>query len=1033
MSGTPASACLDEVELLDLADGVPSPELRVRAEAHVDGCAACREQLAGFLRARVPSGEHPGPTLAPGTETVAPRRASNALPQLSRGTLLGRYVVLERIGAGGMGVVYAAYDPSIDRRIVLKLLHAGPEGTGSVGQRMREAQAAARTQHPNVVAVHDVGTFDDLVFIAMELVDGGTLRQHLAAARPPWHQVVRLYLQAGRGLAAAHAAGVIHRDFKPDNVLVDRSGRVRVTDFGLARMAVDLAPAGDAVTPPGPRNSTLRATSVAGTPGYIPPEVLAGKPADARSDQYSFCVSLYEGLYGTRPSREGALTSAARSPVPRAVHAIVVRGLAPAPGERHPSMEALLQALDAAAFPRTRRKAFVAAGAALAVASVAVVTAARPTPCTDAASRLTGIWDSTRKGALLAAFTATGAPTAASLHSATSRTLDAYAAAWTEAHRDACQATRVRGEQSEAAMDLRMRCLERRRRELGALADVLLTADAAGTLRAPEAAQALRPLAACADVEALAQPVPPPDRPGAAPRVEAAFERLADARARLHTGRWKEAVERAGAIASEAEALGYKPLLGEALLVQGIAQTDLRDEKAATAALRRATLASLAGRDTKHAIEALAYLIHVEGELTLRPEQVELWSEQAQALLESVGGDPLLESLVLRHRGNALARQGRQAEAIPVIQQALTLQERLDGSEHVSLSAVLNMLGDALKGMGRLDEALAHQQRAQALLEKAYGPDHPRVAILLNNQGTTLVALNRYTEALARQEESLARLERAHGPGQPANYVIALLGNMGAIHYSLGRLAEAERTLGRALRLAREAFPTGHPHRVRIGNNLALMLGREGRPEESLALFQELKKEQQVAAAEGRRNLVFARTFSYEAEVLVRIGQSERAVASARQALVLARELGAESERAGLLPALAQALLAAGDLPEAHRTIQEAVELQRRLAGAGRPLPPEVQQVLGEVLLARGDAAGALDALEQTLAAWEKAAVSPADMAPTRFALARALRLGGKEPARARALATAAREALAPTAEPRRVRLADIDAFLRAP
>jgi tetratricopeptide (TPR) repeat protein len=176
-----------------------------------------------------------------------------------------------------------------------------------------------------------------------------------------------------------------------------------------------------------------------------------------------------------------------------------------------------------------------------------------------------------------------------------------------------------------------------------------------------------------------------------------------------------------------------------------------------------------------------------------------------------------------------------------------------------------------------------------------------------------------------------------------------------------------------------------------------------------------------------------ARAFSYEADVLIRIGQFDRAVASARRALALAQEMGAESERAVLLPGLAQALLAAGDIPEAHRAIQEAVELYRRLAGAERPLPPEAQQVLGEVLLARGDAAGAQAALEQTLAAWEEAGVSPISMAPTRFALARALRLGHKDSARARELATAARDALAPTPEPRRIRLADIDAFLRAP
>ncbi|WP_224245736.1 serine/threonine-protein kinase [Hyalangium gracile] len=1041
MSQSPASACLDEVELLDLADGVPSPELRERAEAHLDSCAHCREQLAGFLRARAPAVE-PGntdPTMAATTVLRGDRSSETRMPELARGTLLGRYVVLDRLGAGGMGVVYAAYDPSIDRRIVLKLLLTSAGSVGSVERHMREAQAAARTQHPNVVAVHDVGTFEDRVFIAMELVDGGTLRQHLAATRPDWREVVRLYLEAGRGLAAAHAAGVIHRDFKPDNVLVDRAGRVRVTDFGLARMAAPALP------PPapadGPSSEPAQApaeqgkvaqTAVAGTPGYIAPEVFKGTPADARSDQYSFCVSLYEGLFGSRPSQEGARAPVGRSSVPRAVQAIVTRGLAEAPEARHASMEALLEALDRAAFPRARRRVLVAAGVGLVVVAAAVVSLRKPAACADASPRLADVWSAARKEALLRAFTATGAPTAVSLHAATGRVLDAYAQAWVGAHRDACEATRVRGEQSEAALDLRMRCLDRRRRELGALTDVLLSADKAAVLRAPEAAQALSPLSACADVEALAQPVPPPERPELAPRVEVAFGKLADARARLNAAQWKQAAERAAAVAAEAESLGYKPLLGEALLVEGMAYKDLRDDKNATSRLRRAALASLAGRDDKHAIEALVHQIHVEGEIAQRPEQVEALTEQVNALLERTGGDTLLESLLLRYRGTALSRQGRYAEGLPLLQKALSLQEQLYGKDGVELHGVLNTLGDTLKGLERLDEALALQRRAQALLEAAYGPEHPRVALVLNNQGTTLVALKRYDEALASQEKALALLERAHGPGEPVGYVVPMLSNIGANHYSLEHYEEAERFLGRALELARKNLPPGHPTRVVLSSNVAQLLLDRGRPEEAMALLRESEAEQQAASAEGRRSMWFARTFAAQGEVLLRTGQFERAVEAARKSLELLRELGAESGRAGTLPILAQALLGTGRLPEAQRAAQEAIDLHSRLSGPGGKASPESLQVLGEVLLARGDAGGARKHLEEALASWEKSEATPLTMAAARFSLARALRQARTEPERARSLATAAREALAPTPEPRRAPLADIDAFLRA-
>lgn len=1037
MSSPPASRCLDEFELLDLADGVPSAELRARAEAHIDGCTSCREQLAAFLRARAPSSAsvNTAQTTTPSTEAALPGSPRSLPPTLARGTLLGRYVVLERIGAGGMGVVYAAYDPSIDRRIVLKLLRADSHATGAAERRLQEAQAAARTQHPNVVAVHDVGTFEEFVFIAMELVDGGTLRQHLAAARPPWREVVRLYLQAGRGLAAAHAAGVVHRDFKPDNVLVDRTGRVRVTDFGLARMAPSPIPSQGDFTPaaslqPAPADGAPR-TALAGTPGYIPPEVLARRPADARSDQYSFCVALYEGLYGARPSSAEAQAAVARSSIPRAVQAVIARGLALEPGDRHPSMEALLEALERAAFPRRKRQSIAAASVGLVALCVGIFFASRPSPCPDPSPRLTGIWDTARSEALRRAFMASGAPTAASLHTAASRTLDAYAVAWRESHRDACEATRVRGEQSEAALDLRMRCLERRRRELGALADVLLVADTAGVLRAPEAAQALNPLASCADVEALSRPMLPPERPDVAPRVEAAFEQLADARARLHAGRWKEAAERASAVATEAEALAYKPLLGEALLLQAMALKDLREEQNASATLRRAVLASLAGRDDMHAIEALVQLVHSEGDRATRPEQAEFYREQARALLERVGGDPRLESQLLHSQGNTLMRQGQLTEALPLLQQALALREKVYGHDSVELHAVLNTLGDTLKLMGRIDEALEHLRRSQALLEKAYGPEHPRTAVVLNNQGTVLVAAKRFEEALACQRESLARLERAHGPGQPVGYVLALLGNMGAIQFDRGHVKEAEPLTTRAWRLAREHLPQGHPTRMTIGNNLSLLLLESGRPKEALALLEELRADQKTAQAEGRRAPVYARTFANEADVLIRMGQFERAIGAARQAVAMLREQGAEAEQATLLPVLARAQLGVGQLSEAQRTAQQAVEIHQRLAGAGHPPPPELQHVLGEVLLARGDAAGARAALEQALEAWEKAGANPVILAPVRFDLARALHLERMEPARVRALANAAREALASTPEPRRVKLADIDAFLR--
>src|SRR4051794_3934114 len=234
-----------------------------------------------------------------------PRQPGEPLP---RGSAVGRYVVLERIGSGGMGVVYAAYDPELDRKVALKLLR--PDRAGAAGEAAfrvpREAHAVTPLSDPHVVAVYDAGTFGDQVFVAMELMEGRTLRQWLGEGKRGWREIVDVFVAAGRGLAAAHAAGLVHRDFKPDNVLLGTDGRVKVADFGLAR-PVGVVEKEGSPSSPGSGSGGLLASpltewgQVMGTPAYMAPEQLRGGAADARSDQFSFCVALWEALYGRKP------------------------------------------------------------------------------------------------------------------------------------------------------------------------------------------------------------------------------------------------------------------------------------------------------------------------------------------------------------------------------------------------------------------------------------------------------------------------------------------------------------------------------------------------------------------------------------------------------------------------------------------------------------------------------------------------------------------------------------------------------------
>ncbi|HZS42417.1 MAG TPA: serine/threonine-protein kinase [Polyangia bacterium] len=305
--------------------------------------------------------------------------------RLGAGMMVGRYRLVEAIGRGGFGVVFKAVDTELGREIALKLLSSHRRSADAETRLMREAQAMARLSHPNVITIYDVGVFEAGVFIAMELVDGGTLSRWMKQPRP-WLKTVETFLGAGRGLAAAHRAGLVHRDFKPDNVLVGRDGRVCVTDFGVARMmnAADdsgaRAPADSALVV-----SLTRTGMLLGTPAYMAPEQMNGEASDARADVFSFCVALFEALYRERPFSgadvqtlkqaiaERRVLAPSGSDVPARLRRVLVRGLSAAPGERHQSMEELLADLEAVARADRRRRFFgaSAAGAGLVVALAA--------------------------------------------------------------------------------------------------------------------------------------------------------------------------------------------------------------------------------------------------------------------------------------------------------------------------------------------------------------------------------------------------------------------------------------------------------------------------------------------------------------------------------------------------------------------------------------------------------------------------------------------------------------------------------------
>jgi hypothetical protein len=408
---------------------------------------------------------------------------------LQPGERIDRFVLLGELGRGGMSVVYAAWDPELDRRIALKLMHTEASGSGpSLGtarQRLqREAQAIAKVSHENVIVIYDVGTAGDEVFIAEEMVDGTTLRGWIDERPRGWREVLAMLTQAGRGLAAAHAAGLIHRDFKPENVLVGRDGRIRVTDFGLARPQVELARDTDQVSEPptlpdgngvdvlgetaiGQRStgSLTEAGALVGTPRYMAPEQLHGRPADARSDQFSFCVVLYEALWRQRPfsgETVGELRRAvdadrpapppAEVRVPSWLRRAILRGLRASPDQRFGSMNELLGELrrDRPAVQRLAIAGVAAAG--IAAAALLWPRGGEPgaPPCAGAERALDGVWDAAVKDRVERAFLATGTPYAADAWTGIERALDERASTSAPSGGSPAMSTRVRRPTSTA-------------------------------------------------------------------------------------------------------------------------------------------------------------------------------------------------------------------------------------------------------------------------------------------------------------------------------------------------------------------------------------------------------------------------------------------------------------------------------------------------------------------------------------------------------------------------------------------------------
>jgi tetratricopeptide (TPR) repeat protein len=764
---------------------------------------------------------------------------------LPRGTQLGRFVVLGLVGRGGMGEVYVAHDPELDRSVAIKLLRGQQAGGGVTDGRarlMREAQAIAKVSHPNVVVVYDVGTFEGRVFIAMEFIEGSTLGYWMQAQTRSLADVLEAFIAAGRGLAAAHEKELVHRDFKPENVMVAADGQVRVMDFGLARLAADRLKVPSEATPlpapvillpddpnDGPSTRVLgsmagarppgvtmsveafdskltRAGTIIGTPAYMSPEQFRGERADARTDQFSFCVALYEAVYGERPFAGSSLAELTGNVfagnvrdepldarVPASLRRVLLRGLEAAPSARYPSMNALLAELQRE--PALAGARQFAAGAA---------------------DKLAGMWeapdgapgaDTPAKAEIRAAFLATGKPYAAAVFEATSRILDRFARRWTELYVDACEATHVRKEQSTEVLDLRMGALGEALEDLRALCRELRNATPDIVENAVNAANALGTLERCADVKLLRAIVRPPDDPATRAAVEALQVRLAEVRALLRVGRVAEALKAACPLQEDARRTGYAPLLAETLFTCGIIHYDSGDLELAARTVEEAVWTAELCRHDETAAEAAASLIFIAGHMQSRFDAGEIWSRHVETVLGRMGGHELIRAWLFNNRGAMRATQGRLRDAVEDMHRAIAAKERALGAADPDVAVSVANAAVYLDELGESEQAVEYSRRAVGIMEASLGLDHPKSAIALTNYAEHLNGLGMHEEAREPAARALAVFERESDPeGLHVTYPLAALG---LSHIGAGGFQEAVPLLERAVRIreAKENVP----------------------------------------------------------------------------------------------------------------------------------------------------------------------------------------------------------------------------------
>ncbi|MGV3623500.1 MAG: protein kinase domain-containing protein [Archangium sp.] len=672
-------------------------------------------------------------------------KCSNALDRLEKAPVeerkLGRYVLLDEVGRGGMGLVLRGFDPQLDRFVAIKRLLDAETSPDARERLVREAQAMARVVHPNLVSVFDAGLDPHGgVYLVMEFVKGPTLAQWLSESSRTWRQILQHFAQAGRGLAAAHAAGLVHRDFKPSNVLV-QNDVAKVTDFGLALAHVQTEATGPRESPGASRISSrvTQAGVNAGTPAYMAPEQFEGR-FDARSDQFTFARTLDEALTGTR--------------APRWVHEALRKALSVEPAQRYPSMDALLEALS---LEKRTRRATIAISAVVMLALLGVTAAVARTKrvdCSGASANLETVWSSPAQRAVEQLLTTTDPR----VRDATRARFSAWADEWRTRSVSSCEAS-ASGAQGERVELLRRLCLDRR---LGFFGTVLREV-ALGAVPAERVVSISNelPHVGCTDEELLAA--------GAADESDALRAQLQPVRKQLEEvqalaliGELDKATAKARETLPLAETTGHSPTIAHAavLLAQRLSLSNANQSRAL---LQRAVREAGSVKDPSVFTADLAARAGLDllDSYLVEPATFEALRPMVEALIARAGGGPEWEAAYLTYQGRALSARGEGEAALKPLQRAYALRLETAGPDSERSDNARVELANAAENAGDIDTALALRRTSLETAERVYGSKSLVAARARAFMGAVEVVAVRYADAEKHLNEALEILTEA--------------------------------------------------------------------------------------------------------------------------------------------------------------------------------------------------------------------------------------------------------------------------------